>query len=110
MADINTDQRYDNVTLSITNAAGGAASVDGVPVWASSDETVVTVTAGADGMSAVIDTVAPGTARVTVTADADLGSGTQELVGVTEDIIVTLGPSSQASVMTLTLGAPVDKA
>jgi hypothetical protein len=109
MADINTDQRYDSVTLSITNAAGGAATVDGVPVWASSDETVITVTAGDDGMTAVIDTVAPGTARVTVTADADLGNGVQELTGVTEEINVTAGPSSQASLMTLNLGAPVEK-
>jgi hypothetical protein len=60
-------------------------------------------------MSAVITTVAPGTARVTVTADADLGAGTTTLTGVTEDLVVTLGPSSQASVMTLTLGAPRDK-
>ncbi len=110
MAAINTDQRYDNVTLAVTNAAGQPANVDGVPVWASSDETVLTVVAGADGMSAVIDTVAPGTARVTVSADADLGAGTVPLTGVTEDINVTLGPSHQASVMTLTLGAPVAKA
>jgi hypothetical protein len=44
-----------------------------------------------------------------VTADADLGAGTTTLTGVTEDLVVTLGPSSQASVMTLTLGAPRDK-
>jgi len=106
--DINTDQLVD-VTLAITNAAGNPATVDGVPVWASSDETVIVAAAAADGMSAVITTVAPGTARVTVTADADLGAGTTTLTGVTEDLVVTLGPSSQASVMTLTLGAPRDK-
>jgi len=110
MADCNTDQRYDNVTLAIVNSQGTPAPVDGVPVWASSDETVISVTAAADGMSAVVDTVAPGVARVTVTADADLGAGTTTLTGVTEDINVTLGPSSQASLMTLTLGTPVAKA
>lgn len=110
MADINTDQRFDNVALSITNAQGQPAQVEqNSIVWASSDETVVKVAAAADGMSAVIDTVAPGTARVTVTADADVGAGTTTLTGVTEDINVTLGPSSQASLMTLTLGAPVNK-
>jgi hypothetical protein len=106
--EINTDQVVD-VTLAITNAAGNPAAVDGVPVWASSDETVIVAAAAVDGMSAVITTVAPGTARVTVTADADLGAGTTTLTGVTEDLVVTLGPSSQASVMTLTLGAPRDK-
>jgi hypothetical protein len=108
MAAINTDQVVD-VILAITNAAGNPATVDGVPVWASSDETVIVAAAAVDGMSAVITTVAPGTARVTVTADADLGAGVTTLTGVTEDLVVTLGPSSQASVMTLTLGAPRDK-
>lgn len=110
MADINTDQRFDNVQLTINDSHGNPASVDGVPVWASSDETVLVVAAAADGMSAVVDTVAPGTARVSVTADADLGAGTKPITGVSEDVNVTLGPSSQASVMTFTFGAPVAKA
>lgn len=110
MADITTDDNFPNVTLSITNARGDPAPVEGVPVWASSDETVVRVTAAADGMSAVVDTVAAGTARVTVSADADLGAGTTTLVGVSEDINVTVGPNSVASVMTLSLGAPAPKA
>lgn len=95
------------------------AQVDGVPVWASSDETVVKVTAAADGMSAVISSVAPSPVdpasgnpvpnRITVTADADKGTGVTPIVGVTDDIIVTLDPRDQASVMTLTLGAKSDK-
>ena len=109
MASINTDQRFDNVVLTITNAAGAPAAVDGVPVWASSDETVLRATAAADGMSGVVDTVGPGTARISITADADLGAGTTTITGVSEDVIVTLGPSAQASVMTLNLGAPVAK-
>lgn len=109
MADITTDDNYPSVTLAIANARGEPAPVEGVPVWASSDETVIRVTAAADGMSAVVDTVAPGTARVTVSADADVGAGTTTLVGVSEDINVTVGPNSQASVMTLTLGASAPK-
>jgi hypothetical protein len=107
MADITTDQRFDNVVLSITDSRGRPAPVDGVPVWASSDETVLTVTASVDGMSAVVDSVAPGTARVTVSADADMGAGVVSITGVSEDVNVTNG--SVASVMTLNLGAPVDK-
>jgi hypothetical protein len=106
---INTDQNFPNVVLTITNSLGQPAPVDGVPVWASSDATVITATAAADGMSGVVDTVAPGTARITVTADADLGAGVVTLTGVSDDIVVTLGPSHVASVMTLTLGPPADK-
>lgn len=110
MADINTDQNFPSVTLTITNSAGQPASVDGVPVWASSDATILTVAAAADGMSAVVNTVAPGVGRITVTADADLGAGVTTITGVSEDINVTLGPSHLASVMTLNLGAPAAKA
>src|SRR5258706_5801716 len=103
MASITTDQQYLGVTLTITNKKGQPAPVDGAPVWASSDATVLTVTEAADGMSGDIVTVAPGVARVTVSADADLGSGVTTITGVTEDITVTLGTSAQASVITLSL-------
>ena len=109
MADINTDQNYPNVVLAITDLKGRPAKVDGVPVWASSDDTVLAVTPAADGMSAVVDTVAAGTARVTVSADADLGAGTTTITGVSEDVNVTIGPNSVANTMTLNLGAPADK-
>jgi hypothetical protein len=110
MAEINTDQHYPNVVLEILDAQERPAKVDGVPVWASSDETVLTVTPTADGMGAAIEPVAPGTARVTVTADADLGEGVKEITGVTDDIVVTEGPSHEASSFKITLGEPADKA
>ncbi len=108
MADITTDQFYPDVALTITDAQGRPAAVDGVPVWASSDETVVSVVAAADGLSAVVSSVAAGTARVTVSADADLGAGVVPITGVTEDINVTNG--NIASVLTLSLGAAAPKA
>lgn len=107
MANVTTDQNFPNVSLSIKDDKGRDAKVDGIPVWASSDETVITAVASADGMSGVVNTVAPGTARVTVSADADLGAGVIPIIGVSEDIIVTAG--SVASVMTLDLGAPAAK-
>jgi len=110
MANITTDQNFPNVTLEITDSHGNPASVDGVPVWASSDETVLSVVAADDGMSAVVDTVAEGTARISVTADADLGSGSVPITGVSEDVVVTRGASFQASNFKFTFGAPVDKA
>lgn len=109
MADINTDQNFPTVTLTITNASGAPAAVDGVPVWATSDATILTVVATADGMSALVSTVAAGVARVSVTADADLGAGVSTITGVSEDVNVTVGPLSQASVMTFSFGAPVPK-
>ena len=110
MADINTDQHFPSVTVAFTNAAGAPASVDGVPVWASSDETVLKAIVSADGMTADVTTVAAGVARISVTADADLGAGVVSITGVSEDVNVTLGPSAQASNMTFTFGAPVAKA
>jgi hypothetical protein len=109
MADLNTDQNLP-FTLAITNAHGQPAPVDGVPVYASSDETVLTVDHAVDGMSGVVNSVAPGTARITVTADADTGAGTVTITGVSEDVHVTAGPSFAASSFKFTFGAPVDKA
>lgn len=110
MATLLNTQQFASVQLSITNAAGQPASVDGAPVWASSDATVLTVVAAADGMSADVLAVAPGgPARITVTADADLGPGVTTITGVSEDITVTLDPAQQASVMTLNLGTAVPK-
>lgn len=109
MADITTDQNFPDVTLAITDAQGRPAAVDGVPVWASSDSTVLAVQPAADGMSAVVNPVAAGTARITVSADADLGAGVLEITGVSEDVNVTIGTAHQATTMVLNLGPPVDK-
>lgn len=109
MATITTDQNFPNVALTITNAKGGAATVDGVPVWASSDSTVLAVVASEDGMSASVNTVAPGVARITVSADADLGEGVTEITGVSEDVTVTAGTANQATTLVLSLGEPIDK-
>src|ERR1043165_4053179 len=109
MAYITTAQSFPNVTLAITDAAGNPAGVDGVPVWASSDETVLSVVAGADGMSAVVSSLPPGTARIPVSADADLTTGVVPITGVSEDVNVTAAAAPLAANLTLTLGAPADK-
>jgi len=109
MATLTTDQFYPSVALSAADSAGVAAPLFGVPVWASSDETVLTVTVAADGMSASVQTVAPGLARISVTAEGDPTPGVDVLTGVSEDVTVTLGPSHEAKVLTLALGAPADK-
>jgi hypothetical protein len=108
MVEITTDQQFVGVTLKITDAQGRDAVVDGVPVWASSDETVLSVMAEADGMTATISSVAAGMARVSVSADAKIGAGVKPITGATEDITVTAG--SEAANLTLTLPAPSNKA
>jgi hypothetical protein len=110
VAELNTSQQFANVGLTILDGRGNPASVDGAPVWASSDETVVSVVAAPDGMSAVVSSVAPGgPARIAVTADADLGEGVVSITGFSEDITVVADPLSAASVLTLNLGDPTDK-
>jgi hypothetical protein len=110
MATLTTRQMV-HATLVITKTDGTPGTVEpGSVVWASSDETVVLATPSADGLEADIMSVAPGgPARFTVTADADLGGGTQNIIGVSEDIDVTTDPRDQAAVITVTIGAPVDK-
>jgi hypothetical protein len=110
MAQLTTRQMV-HATLAVTKADGSAGQVEaGSVVWASSDETVVLAAPSADGMEADISSVAPGgPARFTVTADADLGAGVVNIIGVSEDILVTADPRDQASIINITLGAPTDK-
>lgn len=80
------------------------AQVDGVPVHASSDQTVLRLEVAADGMSGVAVLVAPGVGRVSVSIDADLGAGTEAVTGVSEDVAVTLDPAKAASTIRFTFG------
>jgi hypothetical protein len=49
-----TDTTTISAVASFTDADGNATTPDDVPVWASSDETVATVSASADGTSCVV--------------------------------------------------------
>jgi len=108
-----TDNNF-AVVLSIKNARGEDAPVDGDIVWTSSDETVLLPVPDAGGKTGTIKTVAPShldaagemlPARVTFTGDADLGNGVEPIVGVTEDITLSLGANSRASLFTVALTA-----
>jgi hypothetical protein len=109
MATLLTSQEFPTVTLTITNQSGAPAPVDGVPVWATSDATVLSVTPDATGMNAVVSAVAPGTARITVTADADTGAGVSTITGVSEDVDVTQDPAALASLMSFSFGTATAK-
>lgn len=98
MALVLTDEQRVSLAVAFVTAAGNPARVDGVPVWASSDETILIVEPSADGLSAVATTVGPlGTAQVSVHADADLGEGVREVVGVL-DIEVQAAEAVSASI------------
>lgn len=74
-----TNEQQVVVTVAPKTAAGRDAPVDGDVVFASSDDSVATVTPGDDGKSATVTAVAPGIAQITARFDADLGEGTREI-------------------------------
>jgi hypothetical protein len=97
------------LTLEITDAKGNPASVDGVPVWSSADETRISIEAATDGMSATIFAEGPATTQpvqVSVTADADLGEGIKPLVGLLDVTVV----GAEATVIAITPGTPTEQA
>ncbi len=83
------------------------AVVDGVPVWASSDPSLLTVTPASDGLSALAVAVAvtpPGsTVQISVTADTRMGPDVVPLV-LTDDITIVAGEAVSG---TLSAGTPV---
>ncbi len=101
-----TNSQQLTATIQPVDAKGQPALVDGVPDWASSDETIITVAASDDGMSAVVAAVGPlGDAKVSVTADADLGAGVSAIFG-TLDVSITQG---QAVGFKITTSDPVEQ-
>lgn len=83
------DDKTANATVSYVDAKGNPAMVDGAPVWSSSDDTVLTVVASSDGMSAVVTPVGPlGTVQLKVEADADLGAGVVSVVSLVDVEII----------------------
>jgi hypothetical protein len=94
-------QEFD-LAIKPVDKKGNAAQVDGVPVWASTNVEIVTVTAAEDGLSCIAKANKIGDAQISVKADADLGEGIRELVGVL-DITVVAG---EAATLTIINTAP----
>ncbi len=92
-----TDSQNAVLSIKPVDKKGADAALDGVPVWASSDETIATVAADVGGLSATLTAVRPGTCSITVTGDADLGEGTTPIVG-TLDVEVTPGQAVQIQI------------
>jgi len=81
-----------NVKVSYVDASGNPATVDGDVVWDVSDENVVSVQVDpVDSTQArIVPSGQVGQVQVTVTADADLGEGTREII-TTSDIEIVAG-------------------
>lgn len=98
-----TDVEKVQLSIQPVDAKGNPAKVDGPPVWSTSDETIATVMAAEDGLSATVLANGPlGTVQVTVKADADLGAGVAELVGILEIEVV----ASAAVALQVSAGTP----
>jgi hypothetical protein len=103
-----TDSQKVALALAPADAAGNPAPIDvsTPPVWSSSDDTVLTVTAAADGMSAdAVTTGKLGTATISVSADADPSSATKTIAG-TLDVQVLAG---EAVSLGISAGNPTEK-
>jgi len=98
-------------TFEVVDGRGRRVPIDGSPTLAVSDETVCTASiapAGDDSWNGELTSVAEGSARMTITADADLGAGVQEILA-TLDVTVTLDPRTQQRMANVVAGAPSDK-
>lgn len=114
MASTFTTEQALPFTFKVVDGRGRVRPVQGTPVSVSSDETIATVaiTAGdANVWNGLISSVSPSpegsTQRVTVTADADLGEGVNEVIGFL-DFTVTLDPRTGARVAEMVAGTPVE--
>jgi hypothetical protein len=92
-----------SVAISVVDAKGNPAVIDGVPAWSVSDPAGLALVAAADGLSAVITAVGPlGSFQATVEVDADLGVGVKALIGILDVEVV----GSEAVAITFLPGVP----
>lgn len=95
------------VHLGITplDAFGNVAKVENV-VWSTSSSDILTVEPDADGLGAwAVTTGRAGTARLQVVADALIGEGVEELVGLLDVEVV----ASKAVSLGIVAGVPEEK-
>jgi hypothetical protein len=97
------------VTLQVEflDAKGNHATIDGDPVWASSDDAVATAAAApGNPFLAQLLPVAPGNCQVTCEADADLGDGVREVL-CTMDVTVVGGEAVIGTITPAGDAAPI---
>jgi hypothetical protein len=93
------------VSVEFKDAKGNPAKVDGTPAWLTDNPNILQLTPSADGLSCDVQAVGViGKANVQVTADADLGSGVENIIGTAEIEVV----GGKATLVNLTVGTPVE--
>jgi hypothetical protein len=106
MSLVMTDTQQFTASVSFVDAKGNPAQVDGAPSWSVSDPTILSITPSSDGLSAEVSAIGVlGTSQVSVSADADLGAGVTNIVGVL-DVQVVAG---QAVAANISASTPVDQ-
>ncbi len=105
---LTTDQQV-SLTVKPLSALGRpvpASAIAGVPLWNTSDASVVSLVVAADGFSAVAIGAAGGTATVTVIANAGTAGSPVQIQG-TIDITVSQAPAASLSIVA---GTPTTQA
>jgi hypothetical protein len=98
-----TDTQEVDLTIQPMDAKGNPAQVDGIPEWVSSDPLIATVVPAVDGLSCVVKAANNlGHVQISVSADADLGEGTEALQGVLELDVV----AGKAVALSVIVGEP----
>lgn len=87
------------------NRGADEAPIEGDPVWASSDTSVLTIEPGEDANSVWAVSGAAGSAQLSVRVDGDLGEGVEEAIGLLDFEVVP----HESITITFTVGAPVLK-
>jgi len=80
------------------NVNNQGAAITGVPVWSTTNPSIVSVSASIDGLTCVVTAVAAGVATVTVTA--------QGVISIDSDTIVTVIGANLASILSTTIDVP----
>jgi hypothetical protein len=95
-----------DVTVAYQDSLGNPAQVQGPPEWATDSPSLLALVVAADGLSAVVRaTGSVGTGQVTAKADADLGDGVTEIIGVLDFEVV----AGDAAVVVLNAGEAREK-
>lgn len=100
-----SDSQKCDLSISPVDKKGKHAPLDGIPDWTSSDDTVATVVASTDGLSAVVTAVDLGSCQINVSADADLGAGVVALSGALDVTVV----GGQAVSLSIGTGTPTEQ-